>query len=289
MAETESKKAKKGAEPEADAPKAAKAAKGAAKAAEAPPEPVAVPDGKEARPAKAGLLTWLLILVLTGILAALVLALSFVFDYLGVIDLRRHLPESVRRNPAVRDYLDEASLIAASDEEKVRFYRQRMEIEFERAQQEIKRREFQLEHRRDEIDRREKATREDLALRQKALAEEESRLKSLYQAKLDDLATREVSLRSREIEFGVKLDALLDTSEAQLAERVESLAKVYERMEPLVAADNLSRVAPEIALQVLLTIQPRKSARILERMNPEASAKFFEAMSPEQARRLKAP
>jgi flagellar motility protein MotE (MotC chaperone) len=208
------------------------------------------------------LVTGLTILLLLAILFLLLIATAFVFDYLGIIPMREHLPKWALDVPMVKEYVLEADLLSANDVEKVKAYRHQLEVKYEELRKRIKRREFQMERRLDEMNDKEKKLRSQM-----------EEFNKEYEVRLQILASKEIELNERE--------SILNTSEVakkrkndEYKNKIAAIAKVYEKMEPRVAADALSRLDIEEARTIIMLLPANKSAKILNFVDADVIQKL---------------
>jgi flagellar motility protein MotE (MotC chaperone) len=162
----------------------------------------------------------------------------------------------------VKEYVLEADLLSANDVEKVKAYRHQLEVKYEELRKRIKRREFQMERRLDEMNDKEKKLRSQM-----------EEFNKEYEVRLQILASKEIELNERE--------SILNTSEVakkrkndEYKNKIAAIAKVYEKMEPRVAADALSRLDIEEARTIIMLLPANKSAKILNFVDADVIQKL---------------
>lgn len=118
---------------------------------------------------------------------------------------------------------------------------------------------------------------------QKSLVLEEIRLEKLrdeIDAKLAEIDRKLAELETRKQD----LEQLLSQKEKKDQQRLISLGKIYENMDPFVAAEAVAALDRQVAADILAAMKPRSAAKILDVLNREEAAeisRFFLAL-PEQ-------
>ena len=102
----------------------------------------------------------------------------------------------------------------------------------------------------------------------KALVLEEARLEKL-KAEIDAKLT-EIDRKLGEMEAQRKV--LEKLSEEQ--QRIQNLAKIYENMDPFLAAEAVSDLDRQVAAAILASMKPRSAAKILDGLSREQAAEI---------------
>ena len=107
----------------------------------------------------------------------------------------------------------------------------------------------------------------------KALVLEEARLEKLrseINAKLE-----EIDRKLAEMEAQKKvLEALSEEQQTKELQRIENLAKIYENMDPLLAAEAVADLDRQVAAAILAAMKPRSAAKILDGLGREQAAEI---------------
>jgi len=107
----------------------------------------------------------------------------------------------------------------------------------------------------------------------KALVLEEARLEKL-RAEID-AKLAEIDRKLAEMEAQRKaLEALSEKEQGVDQERIDNLAKIYENMDPLLAAEAISDLDLEVAAAILASMKPRSAAKILDGLSREQAAEI---------------
>ena len=107
----------------------------------------------------------------------------------------------------------------------------------------------------------------------KALVLEEARLEKL-KAEIDAKLT-EIDRKLAEMEAQKKvLEALSEGKRSEQLQRIDNLAKIYENMDPLLAAEAVSDLERQVAAAILASMKPRSAARILDGLSREQAAEI---------------
>jgi flagellar motility protein MotE (MotC chaperone) len=107
----------------------------------------------------------------------------------------------------------------------------------------------------------------------KALVLEEARLEKL-KAEIDAKLT-EIDRKLAEMEAQKKiLEAMSEQKQTSRQERIDNLGKIYENMDPLLAAEAVSDLDRQVAAAILSSMKPRSAARILDGLSREQAAEI---------------
>ena len=107
----------------------------------------------------------------------------------------------------------------------------------------------------------------------KALVLEEARLEKL-KVEIDAKLT-EIDRKLAEMEAQKKiLEALSDKKQTAQQMRIKNLGKIYENMDPLLAAEAVSDLDRQVAAAILSSMKPRSAARILDGLSREQAAEI---------------
>lgn len=106
---------------------------------------------------------------------------------------------------------------------------------------------------------------------------------------IDVLNTREETLKNLDSSVQKKLEMLeqeklfiansLQKEKEIKAERVDTLSKVFEKMEPKKAAPIFAKLDQDLAVQIFLKIPQKMSTKIMESLPPDESVKLSEYLS----------
>lgn len=109
--------------------------------------------------------------------------------------------------------------------------------------------------------------------KKKALVLEETRLEKL-RAEVD-LKLEEIDRKLNEMESQkMALEALLEEKQVQEQQRIKGLGRIYENMDPLLAAEALADLDREVAAAILATMKPRPAAKILNGLSREEATEI---------------
>ena len=114
---------------------------------------------------------------------------------------------------------------------------------------------------------------ESLIEDRKALILEEARLEKLkteIDAKLEEIDRK---LAEMEVQKQA-LETLLKEKQEQDQQRIENLGKIYENMDPLLAAEAVADLDRQVAAEILASMKPRSAARILDSLSREQAAEI---------------
>lgn len=107
----------------------------------------------------------------------------------------------------------------------------------------------------------------------KALVLEEARLEKL-KAEIDAKLT-EIDRKLAEMEAQRKvLEKLSEETQTEEQQRIENLAKIYENMDPFLAAEAVSDLDRPVAAAILASMKPRSAAKILDGLSREQAAEI---------------
>lgn len=107
----------------------------------------------------------------------------------------------------------------------------------------------------------------------KALVLEEARLEKL-KAEIDAKLT-EIDRKLAEMEAQRKvLEKLSEETQTEEQQRIENLAKIYENMDPFLAAEAVSDLDRQVAAAILASMKPRSAAKILDGLSREQAAEI---------------
>ena len=107
----------------------------------------------------------------------------------------------------------------------------------------------------------------------KALVLEEARLEKL-RAEIDAKLT-EIDRKLAEMEAQRKvLEKLSEETQTEEQQRIENLAKIYENMDPFLAAEAVSDLDRQVAAAILASMKPRSAAKILDGLSREQAAEI---------------
>ena len=107
----------------------------------------------------------------------------------------------------------------------------------------------------------------------KALVLEEARLEKLRSE--IDAKLAEIDRKLAEMEAQKKvLEALSEEQQTKELQRIENLAKIYENMDPLLAAEAVSDLDRQVAAAILAAMKPRSAAKILDGLSREQAAEI---------------
>jgi flagellar motility protein MotE (MotC chaperone) len=118
---------------------------------------------------------------------------------------------------------------------------------------------------------------------------EERRIKTSIRQEVNRLRQKEEMLNLRETELKtlqqevdkkieelktarVEITALLEKKKELETEKTRELGKMYEKMEPAVAAGLLSTLEKQLAIAILESMSPKKAGKILDNMDRETAA-----------------
>ena len=102
---------------------------------------------------------------------------------------------------------------------------------------------------------------------------EEARLQKL-RAEID-AKLEEIDRKLAEMEVQKKaLETLVHEKQEQDRQRFENLGKIYENMDPLLAAEAVADLDRQVAAEILASMKPRAAARILDSLSREQAAEI---------------
>lgn len=107
----------------------------------------------------------------------------------------------------------------------------------------------------------------------KALVLEETRLEKLkteIDAKLAEIDRKLVEMETQK----QALEALLSKRQDAEQQRLKSLGRIYEGMDPILAAQAVADLDPAVAAAILAAMKPRSAARILNGLSKEQATEI---------------
>ncbi|MGI9536768.1 MAG: MotE family protein [Desulfocapsaceae bacterium] len=107
----------------------------------------------------------------------------------------------------------------------------------------------------------------------KALVLEETRLEKLkteIDAKLAEIDHKLVEMEAQK----KVLEALLSQKQEGEQQRIKNLGKIYENMDPILAAEAVADLDPQVAAAILAAMKPRSAARILNVLSREQATEI---------------
>lgn len=190
-------------------------------------------------------ITWFIITFLSVILMSLFVVIAVLFDFLGVIKIRDLLPQAVLENPYVKDYVRESTIIKSSEESKIKALIHEQESSY-----------------RDMADK----------LKHKEVMIEEQSVKLAQWEK--DLRERELEVISKEKELVKNIKNFEEAKKQKVVsdQTMEQFSKMYERMDPQLAADALNAIEDGLLLEILSRMKDKRSALIMEKLPSEKVA-----------------
>ena len=204
----------------------------------------------KAKPPASGLMgaliTWFLITFLTLIFMSLLVVIVILFDFLGIVKLRDFMPPAVLENPYVRDYLRESTIIKSSEESKIKALIHEQESAYHDMADKLKYKEISIEEKTVKL--------------------------SLWEKELRD---RELDIISKEKDLAKKAKDFEETKKQKVVsdESTGQFAKMYERMDPQLAADALAMLDDNQLFEIVSKMKDKKSAAIMEKLPPEKVSK----------------
>jgi len=107
----------------------------------------------------------------------------------------------------------------------------------------------------------------------KALVLEETRLEKLkteIDAKLAEIDRKLVEMETQK----QALEALLSKRQDAEQQRIKSLGRIYEGMDPILAAQAVADLDPAVAAAILAAMKPRSAAKILNGLSREQASEI---------------
>ncbi|HNY12477.1 MAG TPA: hypothetical protein PKK26_12870 [Candidatus Wallbacteria bacterium] len=193
--------------------------------------------------------TWILIAFLSFIFTSLLVVIVILFDFLGIINVRDLLPKSVVENPYVKDYIRDANMIKTSEKNQLKSLIKEQDSSYKELSDKLKHQEVTVE---------EKIVK--LSMWEKELRDREL-----------DLIQKETALAKQVNEFEEQKKLKIGADQA-----LDQFSKVYERMDPQLAADALSKIDDEMLIKIFTKMKEKKSAAILEKMPADKITKLTE-------------
>lgn len=193
--------------------------------------------------------SWLMVGFLGIIFMALLGVIVILFDFLGIMRVRDYLPAAWLESGYVKDYVREAEIIKASEESKIKALIHEQESSYKDLSETLKRKEI--------------------------VAEEKLVKLSIWEKELRD---RELDVVGKEKELAKKLKEFEDkkTQRVSSEQSIEQFAKVYERMDPQLAADALLKLDDYFLFEIISKMKDKKGALILEKLPSEKVLKITE-------------
>lgn len=222
----------------------AAAGKDQAKPQEVKKTPASKPQAK--KPPQGGfisaVITWFLISFLSVLLMSLFVVIAVLFDFLGIIRIRDFLPRTVLENPYVKDYIRESTIIKSSEKSKIKALLYEQESSYKDMADKLKHKEVSIE--------------------------EQSVKLSMWEKELRE---RELEVISKEKELIKNIKGFEEAKKQKVVsdQTLEQFSKMYERMDPQLAADALGALEDSLLLDLLARMKEKKSALIMEKLPPE--------------------
>jgi len=191
--------------------------------------------------------TWILIAFLSFIFTSLLVVIVILFDFLGIINIRDLLPKSVVENPYVKDYIRDANMIKSSEKTQLKYLIKEQDSSYKELSDKLKHKEITVE---------EKIVK--LSMWEKELRDREL-----------DVIAKETVLAKKLSEFEEQKKLKIGSDQA-----LDQFSRVYERMDPQLAADALSRIDDDMLIKIFTKMKDKKSAAILEKMPADKVTKL---------------
>jgi flagellar motility protein MotE (MotC chaperone) len=207
------------------------------------------------------ILAFILFLVLLGVLSAFILLM----DYIGAINLRKKIPDNIRQIPIVADYIEKVRVMHLSEEERLKYWIEEQNDQYNEHQQELKKTELDLETKMKELI--------DLEKQMESKKEEWNETTK----KLDELKNNieELEKRKTNINEGIRTEQLNDLEKL---EKLRKIAVIYEKMAPDAAALTFNEMDTDLAIELIMMMKESKSALILNNMNAEKVTEITEKL-----------
>lgn len=109
--------------------------------------------------------------------------------------------------------------------------------------------------------------------KKKALVLEETRLEKLkaeVDLKLEEIDRKLVEMERQKM----ALEALSEENRLDEQQRIKGLGRIYENMDPLLAAEAVADLDRQVAAAILATMKPRSAAKILNGLSREAATEI---------------
>lgn len=192
-------------------------------------------------------------LFLLAMIFLLLMVLMTFLDYAGFVQLRDRIPESLRSNTLVAEYIRQAELNALTpkDQEAVLLQRKKEYVE---------------------------TLLKEMRLESLKISEEKEKLELLFR----ELEQEKTALLQKKESFDKEVaDYEKQRSIRQdedYEKRLENLSGTYAKMEPAKAAELLNAMPPTESIAVLKRLKPKNLALILENMADQEASKFVELL-----------
>ena len=209
--------------------------------------------GRKAQPQQRSIIgtifSWLMVFFLGIVFMALLGVIVVIFDFLGIMRVRDYLPAAWLESPYVKDYVREAEIIKASEESKIKALIHEQESAYKELSETLKRKEI--------------------------TAEEKLVKLSIWEKELRD---RELDVIGKEKELDRKLKEFESAKMQRVSstQSMEQFAKVYERMDPQLAADALLKLDDYFLFEIISKMKDKKGALILEKLPSDKVLKITE-------------
>jgi flagellar motility protein MotE (MotC chaperone) len=192
-------------------------------------------------------------LFLLAMIFFLSLVLLTFLDYTGFVQLRDRIPEGLRSNVMVAEYIRQAELNALTpkDQEAVVLQRKKEYVE---------------------------TLLQEMRLESLKISEEKEKLEFLFR-ELEQEKTalqQQRELFDKEVADYEKQRSIRQDEDYE--KRLENLSGTYSKMEPTKAAELLNAMPPEESIAVLKRLKPKSLALILENMADQDASKFVELL-----------
>ncbi len=193
------------------------------------------------------LITWFIISFLSVLLIFLFAVIAVLFDFLGIIKIRDFLPRTVLENPYVKDYIRESTIIKSSEASKIKALIYEQESSYKDMADKLKHKEVAIE--------------------------EQSVKLSLWEKELRE---RELEVISKEKTLVENIKKFEDAKKQKIVsdQTLDQFSKMYERMEPQLAADALVALEDGLLLDILSKMKEKRSALIMEKLPSDKVSKI---------------
>ncbi|MCK5683398.1 hypothetical protein KAJ27_04735 [bacterium] len=181
-------------------------------------------------------------LFLLLILGLSVLILMILMDFIGIVDIKKDIPDQIKTNKFVKMYLDKAKTLKMTEEERIKYG-----IEKERKL--IAQRKKMIE---DEFQR--------FKVLQDDIVEEKKKMENLR----IELKSREEIVKKLEKDFESKLEKFNVHKE-----RIDKIVKLFEKMDLEKSAAIIQNLEKNLVVMIFLKIKVKTAARILSMLSPE--------------------
>lgn len=196
----------------------------------------------------------ILILLLFIILNIVLGAFIVLMDYIGAINLRKRLPDSLKKYPIVQEYIKKVEIMHMTEEERLKFWIEEQNDLFIKQQQDLKEKEYELEEKMKKLVDLEK----EMGSKQKEIESAENKLNDI-EKKIEDLEGKKET-----IDEGIKTEQLDDLEKR---EKLRRLATIYEKMDPAVAGETFNEMDEDLAIDILMMMKESKAAEVMNNIN----------------------